>query len=214
MLTLWYYRDRDGEVQGPWRNGTMRRWWLEGLLPDNLPVRQAHSDDAFLPIGALQPDFARAREHSKKAQERLERTFKGELDDAEVDEELREDDEKLQRQRMATASEHAKWLREWRPTTWKYLDEQGQLQGPFGSNMMRLWRQAGHLADGLLVAPVLPVLESESLQQSLGLAVSEQETPAHVFQELRDACEDDMRTLRPQSKARLALDRAAELVYP
>lgn len=48
----WFYRDPQGQVQGPFTAGEMAEWFSAGYFSPNLVVKQG-SDDCFVPLGEL-----------------------------------------------------------------------------------------------------------------------------------------------------------------
>uniref|UniRef100_A0A6S8CDN4 GYF domain-containing protein n=1 Tax=Aureoumbra lagunensis TaxID=44058 RepID=A0A6S8CDN4_9STRA len=54
----WYYRDPQGNIQGPFEPMQMRQWFDAGYFDDDLPVRQQTPDGPFLALGIV---FSSAR---------------------------------------------------------------------------------------------------------------------------------------------------------
>ena len=54
-VSFYYYKDLDGNVQGPFENQRMRSWYLSKQLPKTLKVRQS-TEESFRTIKELFPD--------------------------------------------------------------------------------------------------------------------------------------------------------------
>ncbi|EGB07376.1 hypothetical protein AURANDRAFT_17393, partial [Aureococcus anophagefferens] len=48
----WFYKDPQGQHQGPFEAPQMRQWFNAGYFDDDLPLRQGESGD-FVPLGRL-----------------------------------------------------------------------------------------------------------------------------------------------------------------
>ena len=49
-MTKWLYKDPQGEIQGPFSSGDMKKWYEAGYFTMDLMVRRA-PDAIFLPLG-------------------------------------------------------------------------------------------------------------------------------------------------------------------
>lgn len=56
----WYYRDPQGNVQGPFKSEEMREWLEHGYFNPDLLVRRGHNNEAFVPLGQQFPDPLKA----------------------------------------------------------------------------------------------------------------------------------------------------------
>ncbi|GBG24893.1 GRB10-interacting GYF protein 2 [Hondaea fermentalgiana] len=56
----WFYRDPQGNVQGPFKSEEMREWLQHGYFNPDLLVRRGHGNDPFAPLGQQFPDARKA----------------------------------------------------------------------------------------------------------------------------------------------------------